>query len=111
MTFAVGDLKLKLPQPHHAREVDEAIGTFLRSINEAVNNKRLDHAALRKVLPSAGLRLTAGPDNPFSRYLAMKDIPIIKVNVLFGTTPAEGINGRLRLADFRSTPPGSTRYF
>jgi hypothetical protein len=42
---------------------------FSELLMKQVNNKRLDHAALRKVLPSGGLRLTAGPDNPFSRYL------------------------------------------
>lgn len=94
MTLQSGDLKLNFRSRTTLEKLMKQSALFSELLMKQVNNKRLDHAALRKVLPSAGLRLTAGPDNPFSRYLAMKDITYNQVNVLFGTTPARGINGR-----------------
>ncbi|MPN48794.1 hypothetical protein SDC9_196406 [bioreactor metagenome] len=111
MTLQSGDLKLNFRSRTTLEKLMKQSALFSELLMKQVNNKRLDHAALRKVLPSAGLRLTAGPDNPFSRYLAMKDITYNQVNVLFGTTPARGINGRATVSGLSVDPPGSTRYF
>lgn len=68
--------------------------TFSEVLLAQLKNKRLDHSALRKALPTAGLMLNAGTANPLNRFLAIRNITYKRLALKFGTTPDRGINGR-----------------
>ena len=76
---------------------DEFVAILMKQIDE----RRLDHAALRRVLPSAGMQLTAGQSNPVSYFLKTKDVTFNDFTLRFGTTPTRGINGRTAVHGLR----------
>ena len=56
---------------------------------------------MRQVLPSAGMKLTAGQANPVSYFLKTKNISFNDFTLRFGSTPARGINGRTAVHGLR----------
>lgn len=89
-----GDLKFSLRSKSTLeRLIDESTG-FVDVLNAQIENKRLDHAELRRALPSAAITLTSGNDNPLNHYLALQHIKYDDMKVGFVATPRIGINGR-----------------
>ena len=74
---------------------------FVAILTKQIEERRLDHAALRQVLPSAGMQLTAGQANPVSDFLKTKNIRFNDFTLRFGSTPARGINGRTAVHGLR----------
>ena len=74
---------------------------FVAILTKQIEERRLDHAALRQVLPSAGMKLTAGQANPVSYFLKTKNISFNDFTLRFGSTPARGINGRTAVHGLR----------
>ena len=74
---------------------------FVAILTKQIEDSRLDHAALRRVLPSAGMQLTAGQANPVSYFLKTKDITFNDFILRFGSTPTRGINGRTAVHGLR----------
>lgn len=74
---------------------------FLSLLNQQLEERRLDHAALRRLLPTAGMHLRAGYQNPVGYYLATKDIKYTDFKLSFGFTPQIGINGRSSIHGLR----------
>lgn len=74
---------------------------FATVLVKQLKKKHLDHAALRKVLPSAGMRLTAGRQNPLIDYLATRNMSFDDLSLNFGLTPRRGINGRTSIHGLR----------
>ena len=74
---------------------------FVAILTKQIEERRLDHAALRQVLPSAGMKLTAGQANPVSYFLKTKNIRFNDFTLRFGSTPARGINGRTAVHGLR----------
>ena len=89
-----GDLDLQFRARSTLKKLMDQSEQFMKVLTKQIEEKHLDHAALRHVLPSAGLQLTAGQQNPVSYYLATKDISFKDFNLRFGFTPLRGINGR-----------------
>ena len=77
------------------------LGAFSTLLTKQIELKQLDHAELRKALPSAGMQLKAGKQNPVSYFLATKDISFDDFVLRFGTTPRRGINGRTAIHGLR----------
>ncbi|WP_321333267.1 translocation/assembly module TamB domain-containing protein [uncultured Bacteroides sp.] len=94
ISLQAGDLSCRFKGRSTLEQLIKQSTSFSTVLMKQIQERRLDHAALRRVLPSAGLALTAGKDNPFSRFLATKEITYDRLSFLFGTTPARGINGR-----------------
>ena len=74
---------------------------FVAILTKQIEERRLNHAALRQVLPSAGMQLTAGQANPVSNFLKTKNISFNDFTLRFGSTPARGINGRTAVHGLR----------
>ena len=90
-----GDLKFRLRSRGPLETLLKESTGFVDVLNKQIEAKRLDHAELRRALPSAGLILTSGTDNPLYQYLAsFQDIKYTDLNVGFVATPRIGINGR-----------------
>ena len=89
-----GDMDLQFRARSTLEELLGQSDKFVAILTKQIEERRLDHAALRQVLPSAGMQLTAGQANPVSDFLKTKNIRFNDFTLRFGSTPARGINGR-----------------
>ncbi|MCD8293152.1 MAG: translocation/assembly module TamB domain-containing protein, partial [Prevotellaceae bacterium] len=89
-----GDLKFRFLSRGTLQQLVDQGSAFASLLMEQIDDRRLDHAALRRALPTAGLTLQAGKENPVSYFLATKGISYDKFRLDFGFTPRIGINGR-----------------
>lgn len=67
-----GDMDLQFRARSTLEELLGQSDKFVAILTKQIEERRLDHAALRQVLPSAGMQLTAGQANPVSYFLKTK---------------------------------------
>ena len=67
-----------------------------------IDDRKLDHAALRRALPSAGMFVKAGKDNPVNDLLEQHHMGFNELKLGFGFTPDWGINGRASIDGFHT---------
>lgn len=96
-----GDMNLQFRARSTLKELLEQSDEFVAILTKQIEDSRLNHAALRRVLPSAGMQLTAGQANPVSYFLKTKDITFNDFILRFGSTPTRGINGRTAVHGLR----------
>ena len=96
-----GDMDLQFRARSTLEELLGQSDKFVAILTKQIEERRLDHAALRQVLPSAGMKLTAGQANPVSYFLKTKNISFNDFTLRFGSTPARGINGRTAVHGLR----------
>ncbi len=96
-----GDMDFQFRARSTLKKLLEQSDEFVTILMKQWDEKRLDHAALRRVLPSAGMQLTAKQQNPVSYFLKTKDISFNDFTLRFGSTPTRGINGRTAIHGLR----------
>ena len=96
-----GDLDLRFRAHGSLSEFLAQSDEFSTLLMRQIEERRLNHAALRGVLPSAGMWLTAGRKNPVCYFLATKDISFREMTLGFGFTTELGINGRTAIHGLR----------
>lgn len=96
-----GDMALRFKARSTLKKLLDQSDEFARLLTKQIENRHLDHAALRRVLPSAGMQLTAGKENPASYFLATKDISFDDFRLRFGFTPTRGVNGSTAIHGLR----------
>lgn len=96
-----GDMNLQFRARSTLKKLLEQSDEFARLLTKQIEDSHLDHAALRRVLPSAGMQLTVGKENPVSYFLATKDISFNDLTLRFGFTPTRGINGNTAIHGLR----------
>ena len=96
-----GDMDLQFRARSTLEELLGQSDKFVAILTKQIEERRLNHAALRQVLPSAGMQLTAGQANPVSNFLKTKNISFNDFTLRFGSTPARGINGRTAVHGLR----------
>jgi len=101
MSMDAGDLDFQFRARSTLKKLLEQGTAFSTLLTKQIELKQLDHAELRKALPSAGMQLKAGKQNPVSYFLATKDISFDDFVLRFGTTPRRGINGRTAIHGLR----------
>lgn len=101
LNLDAGDLDLQFRARNTLKNLMKQSTEFVTILMKQWDERRLDHAALRRVLPSAGLQLTAGQKNPISYFLKTKDVTFNDFALRFGSTPTRGINGRTALHGLR----------
>lgn len=101
LNLDAGDLDLRLRVRSTLERLMAQGDRFVAILMAQIDDHRLDHAALRQVLPSANMRLMAGKENPVSYYLASKDISYDDFRLSFGFSPRRGINGRTSIHGLR----------
>ncbi len=94
LQLKAGDLDMEIHAKNNVEKLAEQAEDFVSVLMRQIEERHLDHAALRKVLPSAGMQLHAGGNNPVGRILAMQGMTFDGLKVQFGVTPDTGINGR-----------------
>ena len=101
MSMDAGDLDFQFRARSTLKKLLEQGTAFSTLLTKQIELKQLDHVELRKALPSAGMQLKAGKQNPVSYFLATKDISFDDFVLRFGTTPRRGINGRTAIHGLR----------
>lgn len=101
VSLDAGDLNLRLKARSTIKELLNRGDHFMAVLIKQIDDRRLDHAALREALPSARMVLTAGKKNPVSYYLATKEVSYDNFRFSFGFSPRRGINGRTAIHGLR----------
>lgn len=96
-----GDMDLQFRARSTLKKLIEQSDEFATLLMKQLDERHLDHAALRRVLPSAGMQLTAGTKNPVSYFLQTKNVSFHDFILRFGSTPTRGINGRTAIHGLR----------
>ena len=92
-----GDLKLNLSARAGLEPLIRQSTHFADILMRQLDNKELNHAELRKALPTAILSFSAGRNNPMAWYLATQKISYQDASVKIGCAPDWGINGKASL--------------
>ena len=92
--FISGDMKLNLSARSGVNPLISQSIRFVDVLMKQIDEKELNHAKLRKALPTAVLSFSAGKENPLAYFLATKNISYHEASMKFGTAPDWGINGK-----------------
>ena len=92
-----GDLKLSLSARAGLEPLIRQSTHFADILMRQLDNKELNHAELRKALPTAIFSFSAGRNNPMAWYLATQKISYQDASVKIGCAPDWGINGKASL--------------
>ena len=72
-------------------------GRFSTLLSRQLSEKRIDYVALRQALPEACIRMKAGKDNIFSRFLQYLGYTFTGIDMDMDASAATGLNGSLQL--------------
>ena len=100
--LAAGDMDLRFRARSTLKQLMEQGTLFADLLMKQIDNRRLDHAELRRALPSAGIQLKAGRENPLGYLLDAQGIGYHDFTLMFGFTPDRGINGRTAIHGLRA---------
>lgn len=92
--FISGDMKLNLSARSGVNPLISQSIRFVDVLMKQIDEKELNHAELRKALPTAVLSFSAGKENPLAYFLATKNISYHDASMKFGTASDWGINGK-----------------
>lgn len=92
--FISGDMKLNLSARSGVNPLISQSIRFVDVLMKQIDEKELNHAELRKALPTAVLSFSAGKENPLAYFLATKNISYHDASMKFGMAPDWGINGK-----------------
>lgn len=95
--LTAGDLKLNLSARAGLELLIRQSTHFADVLTKQLEAKELNHAELRKVLPTAVFSFSAGQDNPMAWYLATQNISYHDASAKLGCAPDWGINGKVAL--------------
>jgi len=92
-----GDLSLRMDAGGGYRRLLSINDRMTAQIKKDHEEKRINPAALRKMLPDARIRLTTGKDNFFSKILAYKGYVFDDLAVNLVSSPTDGLNGDIQV--------------
>ena len=92
--FISGDMKLNLSARSGVNPLISQSTRFVDVLMKQIDEKELNHAELRKALPTAVLSFSAGKENPLAYFLATKNMSYHDASMKFGMAPDWGINGK-----------------
>ena len=92
--FISGDMKLNLSARSGVNPLISQSIRFVDVLMKQIDEKELNHAELRKALPTAVLSFSAGKENPLAYFLATKNMSYHDASMKFGMAPDWGINGK-----------------
>ena len=95
--LTAGDLKLNLSARAGLDLLIRQSTHFADVLMKQLEAKELNHAELRKALPTAVFSFSAGQDNPMAWYLATQNISYHDASAKLGCAPDWGINGKVAL--------------
>lgn len=93
MRLEAGDMDFQFRARSTLKRLMEQGQLFADLLLKQIDERHLDHAELRRALPSAGMQLAAGQENPISYLMGVQGIRYRDFVLRFGFTPDRGING------------------
>ena len=102
MEMKAGDMNMWLRAQGTVNHLIEQSNQFVALLMKQIDDRKLDHAALRRALPSAGMFVKAGKDNPVNDLLEQHHMGFNELKLGFGFTPDWGINGRASIDGFHT---------
>ena len=100
--LTAGDMDFRFRARSTLKRLMEQGTLFADLLMKQIDDRKLDHAELRRTLPSAGMQLKAGRENPISYLLEAKGIDYHDFTLRFGFTPDRGINGSTAIHGLRA---------
>ena len=100
--LTAGDMDFRFRARSTLKRLMEQGTLFADLLMKQIDNRKLDHAELRRALPSAGMQLKAGRENPLGYLLNARGIGYHDFTLMFGFTPDRGINGRTAIHGLRA---------
>ncbi|KAA6324320.1 hypothetical protein EZS27_026339, partial [termite gut metagenome] len=94
VALTAGDMSFRFRSRNSLKQLIEKSINSADILSKQIKAKRLNHEELRQALPSAGLTIRAGRNNPFRQLLEANNISYQNLAVSFVATPSLGINGR-----------------
>ena len=80
----------------------QCIDNITTKISDDLNDRKIEYAALREMLPVMSLEMHSGQDNAISRFLAYSGLSFSQADIDLRFSPEQGLNGRLYARDVRS---------
>lgn len=77
----------------------KSLTAFSTQLQRNLSERRLDYVGVRSLLPNANMRLKAGKDNVFSRFLKYFGYDFSSIDMDMTTSPLSGMNGKLELCE------------
>lgn len=97
MKINAGDFNLDFHARASFDKLSKQAQVLAEVLSEQFKARYLDHAVIRKVLPTAVVNLRIGKINPLSDFLSTKDITFNDARLHLGMTPDIGINGNTQI--------------
>ncbi len=88
------DLSFKLETDMGVNELMSQIEKLGKRFDKQMKEKSLDLDALRELLPTAHIEMSAGSNNILAWYLETNDVHYKSIKANFDTEPVNGLNGR-----------------
>ena len=99
---SAGDMSLDIRSLGSLEQLMQAGQVLTDSLSRQFDERRLSHASLRRIFPSARLHMQAGRRNPLTDVLAQQGMSFRGLKAEFGLSSAQGINGRMAVDGFRT---------
>lgn len=92
-----GDFYLNMNARGGYQHVLRRIDAFTSVLAKELTARHIDYVALRQTLPDADIRMKAGKDNIFSRFLKYCGYTFTAIDMDMTTSAAQGMNGRMQI--------------
>lgn len=93
VNMASGDLLLDASTHGDLNYIIHSSQKLIEALMAQIDNKAIDQASLRSVMPTATLHLHSGHDNPLRNFLYFRGIDVASVDLDLESNDLEGING------------------
>lgn len=92
-----GDFYLNMNASGGYERILKKASAFGTQLSEGLKKRRIDYVALRQALPNAEIRMQAGKDNIFSRFMQYCGYTFSSIDMNMNSSDASGLNGSLEL--------------
>lgn len=94
-----GDFYLNMNASGGYERILDKATAFGKRLADDLKNRRIDYIALRQILPEAQIRMQAGKENIFSRFMQYCGYSFNSINLNMNTSAASGLNGSMELCE------------
>ncbi len=92
-----GDFYLNMNASGGYERILDKASAFGARLSEGLKKRRIDYVALREVLPEAQIRMQAGKDNIFSRFMQYCGYTFNSIEMSLRSSHESGLNGSMEL--------------
>lgn len=96
-----GDMTVDITSRMGVNPLVKQSAHFVDVLLNQLQEKALNHAALREALPAADFSFTAGKKNPLADFLSTQHVSYKQAAVRLGAAPDKGINGKASIQAFK----------